>query len=381
MVVLRVLVKAAYSIYSGYGKDSLGLTKALMAAGCDVYLDPVVMTPPLPQEIADLMTKPLQAPFDLLIHHVDPGAMGLEQHTWRAAKTRVAWTMWERSSLDNLNNKNTLRKRFNGAYDLLLAYDQTTQAAFEPWMKRSRSFTELPPVGLLQGGYDPSEWSFVERDWAKDRFIFCMVGQLHERKDPWVAIEAFRELKEQFPEEFEPAELMLKTNVMGLHPGIEDLVPKLKIFYDVWPPEQLKAFYEQTNCLLAPSRGEGKNLPALEMMSTGGAVIATNWGGHTGWMNSEYAYPLNYTLVPPDPKFPDCMEARASKEHLKELMLRVFRDRSETRRKGEIASNVIPQMMSWNKVVDDLFRRLRDLIPEKGRPLYDQYARLQSTRD
>lgn len=381
MVAVRILVKAAFSVFSGYGKDSLGLTKALVAAGCDVYLDPVVMTPPLPEEIAGLMTKPLVAPFDLLIHHVDPGALVLEQHTARAAKTRVAWTMWERSSLDNLNNKASLKKRFNGAYDLLLTYDQVTQGAFEPYMRRTRAFGSLPPVGLLQGGYDPSEWSFVDRDWAKPRFNFCMVGQLHERKDPWVAIEAFRELKEEFPEEFEPAELHLKTNILGLHPGLEDLIPKLKIYYDVWPAEKLKAFYEQMHVLLAPSRGEGKNLPALEMMSTGGAVIATNWGGHTGWMNSEYAYPLDYTLGIPDPRFPECKEARASKEHLKELMLRVFRDRAETRRKGEIASNVIPQMMSWDKVVDDLFRRVRDLIPEKGRPLYDQYARLTSTRD
>ena len=60
-------------------------------------------------------------------------------------------------------------------------------------MKPTRHYPDLPPIGLLQGGYDPSEWSFVERDWAKDRFIFCMVGQLHERKDPWVAIEAFRD--------------------------------------------------------------------------------------------------------------------------------------------------------------------------------------------
>lgn len=378
---MKVLVKAAFSKFSGYGNDSFGLTKALMNAGCDVYLDPVVMTPPLPQWCADLMTKPLEAPFDLLIHHVDPGALSLEQHTLRASKTRVAWTMWERSSLDNLNNRASLRKRFNGVYDLLLAYDQVTQAAFEPYMHRTRNYDALPPVGLLQGGYDPDDWPFVDRDWASPRFNFCMVGQLHERKDPWVAIEAFRELKEQFPEEFEPAELHLKTNILGLHPGLEELIPKLKIYYDVWPFEKLVAFYSQMHVLLAPSRGEGKNLPALEHMSKGGAVIATNWGGHTGWMNSQYAYPLDYELMAPDPKFPECKEARASKEHLKELMLHVFRNRAEVRRKAEIASNVIPQMMSWEKSVDDLFRRMRDLIPEKGRPLYDQYARLGSTRD
>jgi glycosyltransferase involved in cell wall biosynthesis len=345
----------------------LGMTQAFIRAGWDVYLDPQVCSPPLTQEIADLLTKRLEAPFNLLVHHVDPGALSLEQHTARASEIRVAWSMWERSTLDNLHNHRTFKQRMNGIYHLLLAYDPVTYGAFEPFTKRSRKYSDLPVISQLQGGYWPDDHPYVKRDWSPpDRYFgFCMLGQLHERKDPFVAIEAFRELKEQFPEEFEPAELHLKTNIPSLPPQMEEWIPKLKIHYDVWPAPKVKEFYSKMHCLLAPSRGEGKNMPALEMMSSGGAVIATNWGGHTGWMSSEYAYPLSYTLSPSDGRYPNCLDARADKEHLKELMLHVFRNRGEAKRKGEIASQVIPRMMSWDTVVQSLVRRVIDNLPEE----------------
>lgn len=375
---MKVLVKATVSEFTGYGRDTIGLVEALMRANVDVYLDPTYLSPPLSQDIANLLTKRLIAPFDLLLHHVDPGALTLEQHTVRAADMRVAWTMWERSSFDNLNNKQTLRKRLNGVYDVLLSYDQVTKTAFEPYARKTRSYVAPPTLGILQGGYAPEGWAFAERDWATPNFNFCMLGQLHDRKDPWVAIEAFRELKEEHPD-FATAGLELKTNIATLHPGLEELIPGLKIHYDVWTTEQVKDFYGRMHCLLAPSRGEGKNLPALEFMSTGGAVIATNWGGHTGWLNSEYSYPLNYTLAPAEKKFPECKDARADKEHLKELMLHVFRDRADARRKGQVASEVIPKMMSWDTVVKDLFLRLKDLNPEKGRKLHEQFVSLSES--
>ncbi len=324
-----------------------------MNAGHDVYLQPMHVDAPLPFDVARLLTRRLEAPFDVLIHHTDPAQLELTPEVRRAARITVAWTMWESSTLDNLKCRRLLPKRLK-SYDLILGYDAVTTEAFRPYVRTAKLET-------LQGGFWPEDWKYVERNWFGDRFGFCMVGQLHERKDPFVAIQAFQELKTELPDEFEPAELHLKTNLPTLHPAMEQWIPKLRIHYATWPQDVLYEFYAKQHVLLAPSRGEGKNLPALEFQSMGGAVIATNWGGHTGWLDPSFAYPLRYTLAPIGGAFPQCFQARADKDHLKELMLHVFRNRAEVHRKGDLASDIIPSSMNWNSVINRLGDKINSL--------------------
>lgn len=368
---MKVLVRTALNPYSGYGNDGLGILTALMNAGIDTYVEPTFVAPPLPAPIAGLLTKRLEAPFDLLIHHADPAALGVTPETRRACKATVAWTMWEYSSLDNLPGRSTLRKRLRD-YDLVLGYDQVSTGA----LKRYVTFN----AGTLQGGFWPEDWPVSAiRDWSSDRFGFCMVGQLHQRKDPFVAINAFKELKEEHPEEFEPAELHLKTNVPGLHQAMEQWVPKLRVHYSVWPADVLREFYHTQHVLLAPSRGEGKNVPALEFMATGGPVIATNWGGHTQWLSNAVGYPLDYTLHPIDAGHPNCRNARADVAHLKQLMLQAFRDRDGARHRGETAAKLIPDMCSWDAVLRRLFDQLAGTVPN-GKTLAERYRHANSER-
>ena len=363
---MRVLVKAPISSYSGYGRDGIGIIRALNRIGADVYLHPTHVDPPLPPDITDLFQKELQKPFDLVINHEDPGQLEVSQNLQEDSLV-VGWTMWEYSSIDNLKKSKlkTLKKRMK-AYDAMLSYDSVTDTALAPYLKDSTSRI------ILQGGYDPHYWKHVERDWFSDRLGFMMCGQLHERKDPFVAIQAFKYLKENYPKDFDGAELHLKTNIRTLHPAMEEWCPKLRIHYATWPTDILSAFYSAQHVLLAPSRGEGKNLPALEFQTTGGAVIATNWGGHTSWMQEDWAYPLDYVLRPENAKFPDCKSARASKEHLQELMMHVFQNREELKNKADLAAITIPQMCSWDAVIKNLFLRLKSEVPEKGETLYNK---------
>lgn len=372
-MVLKVLVKGPASQYTGYGSDTLGLVKALLNYGADVYLQPTHVDPPLPPEIAGLLTRTLEAPFDLCIHHTDPGQLELTESSRRASVVNVAWTMWEYSSLDNLKSRRSLSKNLS-QYDLVLGYDQISEGALAPYVERAQKVRKSahPVLSSLQGGYWSSLWKPVERDWTSPRFGFIMLGQLHDRKDPFLAFQAFQELKQEYPVEFEPATLSMKTNIKSLHPAMEIVVPKFRIFYDVWPMSTIKEFYAANHVLLAPSRGEGKNLPALEFMSTGGAVIATNWGGMSSWMSPQYAYPLEYTLRPIDGGHPECMQARASKDHLKALMLHAFRNRAEVKHKAEVASNVIPMSMDWSVVVQQLLRKVKDKIPGAGEKVYNK---------
>jgi glycosyltransferase involved in cell wall biosynthesis len=354
---MKVLLNVPLSPFSGYGNDGIGLVRAFLRWGADVYLQPSVVQAPLPPDVAELLTKPLEAPFDLFINHHDPAALISSEEQKRSASVTVAWTMWEYSNFGNLPGRSNLKKNLK-YFDALVGYDPVSSDCLREYAYKNQS------VLTVQGGFWPEDWpESHERDWYSDRFGFCMVGQLHMRKDPFVAIEAFNELKQDPNIEFEGAELHLKTNLPGLSSRMEEVVPKLRVHYAVWQNELLYKFYESQHVLLAPSRGEGKNMPALEMQATGGTVIATNWGGHTQWLNKDYNYPLDYTLAPVDPEFPTTLNARADVEHLKELMLHAYQNRDEARRKGELAAQVVPKLASWDTVIERLLLQLRDSTP------------------
>ncbi len=363
--MLKVLLKTPISVYSGYGNDGIGLARALIRSGADVYLQPTHVDPPVPSDVLALLGKRLESPFDLMIHHIDPMQMGLLPQERNAANVTVGWSMWEYSNFDNMKGRSKLRKSL-GNYDLILGYDNVTKSCFDPYTNKSKT-----AVGVLQGGFLPENWPKVEKDWFSNRFGFCMTGMLHERKDPFVTIMAFKELKEEYPDEFEPAELHLKTMSPGLHSAMEQWVPKLRVHYASWPESVLKEFYSVQHVLCAPSRGEGKNMPALEFQAMGGAVIATNWGGHTGWLSPEYAYPLDYKLMPLD-DYPTVYNARADKDHMKALMLHTFRNRAEVKRKADLAARVIPQTHSWDSVVERLYKKVAELVPGKGTEIYQK---------
>lgn len=349
---MKVLITAPFSTYSGYGNDGIGMARAFIRMGADVYLQPTSVTAPLPMDVAALLTKEVQAPFDLNIIHVDPGAMKLKPEMARVADLTIGWTMWEYDNFGNLKGRSKLKKNLQH-FDALIGYDEVSSNCLKSVFDG--------PVITQQGGFWPEDWKPIQRNFHDEDFYFCMIGVLSERKDPWVAIQAFSDAREQDPEFAKHGRLALKTSLPGLHSKMEDVFPGLRIFYDVWPTEVVKQFYAANHVLLAPSRGEGKNMPALEFQSTGGVVIATNWGGHREWLDPAYSYPLDYELAPVNSDFPNTHNARASVEHLTELMLHTFHNRDEVRRKGELAAQIIPQLASWDNAVERLFMKLKDV--------------------
>ena len=372
---LKVLLKSPFSQYSGYGTDGYGLARALHRWGCDLYLQPTWIDTPVPRDLLPLFAKELRAPFDLLINHWDPENLHITREARQCARVAVAWTMWEFAGGPGRNGKgvsglvpgcprrSTLRERLRW-FDMVLGYDPVSLAALEPY---------IPPKvhrGILQGGFDAGDWKHTERDWFGERLGFIMHGALNARKCPWTSIQAFNELKFEKGSEFEGATLALHTNMPGkLFPELN--VPfapqKIRVFVDAWDKPTLDEFYASAHVLLAPSRGEGKNLPALEFMTTGGVVAGTSFGGHTMWMNGDYAYPLDYTLAPTFEDKPwGAHDARVSVEHLKEVIWHVWTHRGEAKLKADLASRMIPQMCDWQVVIGNLFRRIGDQVTGPG---------------
>lgn len=406
---LKVIVKSPYTQYTGYGNDGFGLLRALHRWGCDVYPQPVHVDVPIPRDLLPLFAKTLYGPFDLTINHWDPEHLEITRHARENTRLAVAWTMWEfapapaeledgtpvlrpcrrherengrdrlgvpgcpdcktppRSGLyphcKRKTGKEGLRERLRW-FDLVLGYDPVSLSALEPFIPAKVN------SGILQGGYDSSVWKPLDRDWHSPRFQFLMHGALNARKQPWVAIQAWHKLKAEKGDAFAPARLLLHTSFPGTlfpelnapfaHAGIKVVVSSVDM-------QGLKDMYAASHCLLAPSRGEGKNLVALEFGSTAGAVAATNFGGHTQWMSPEWAYPLDYTL---GATFGTCPwgahDAKVSVDHLADVIWHIYSNRGEARDKGLKAAEMFPKMCDWDVVVENLFRRIRDTVTDRG---------------
>jgi glycosyltransferase involved in cell wall biosynthesis len=311
-----------------------------------------------------LLTKTIPREVDLLISHRCPQELAASPESaglYSAATVALAWSMWEWDSLDNVDslNKNNCEHSFRvtdhlekalSRFDAVLAYDKVSKQALDPYHNI---------VDILQGGVDPL--SPFPRDWNAKPFRFVMVGALSNRKNPFAAINAFKILRDKG--ELKDAELVLKTTYPGLHPAMEQWCPGLRIFGEVWPTEKIHQLYRNSHVLLAPSWGEGKNRPAIEFGTSGGAVVATNVGGHAQWLSPEYAWPLRFELT--------AMEAGAraavvDEEHLREVMLALYTDRAETARKAAIAARVLPAIVSWDRVLERLQLQLSSLPGPRG---------------
>lgn len=361
---MKVLLSGPVNVITGFGNDVCELAHALVRWGVDLYIHPSSVHPPLSPTMAALLTKTIPREVDLLISHRCPQELAASPESaglYSAATVALAWSMWEWDSLANVDslNKNNCEHSFRvtdhlekalSRFDAVLAYDKVSKQALDPYHKI---------VDILQGGVDPLP--HMPRDWSAKPFRFCMVGALSSRKNPFAAINAFKALRDNG--ELKDAELILKTTYPGLHPAMEQWCPGLRIIGEVWPIEKIHQLYRSSHVLLAPSWGEGKNRPAIEFATSGGAVVATNFGGHAQWISPEYAWPLRFELTSMEE---GARAAVVDEEHLRETMLALYTDRAETARKASIASRVLPAIVSWDRVLERLQLRLAELPGPRG---------------
>lgn len=362
-MTMRVLISAPVNSVTGYGNDGLELTRAFCQWGADVYLAPSSVFPPLPRDVAAVLTKTLPTEVDLLISHRCPQELASTDSCgiWSASTVSLAWTMWEWDSMLNIDEigVNNCEHSFKALehmreslsrFDAVLAYDAVSEHAVNPYHGN---------VHILQGGVDPV-FEF-KRDWFSSPFRFLMAGALSTRKNPFAAINAFKKLRDSG--ELQDAELIMKTTYPGLHSMMEEWCPGLKIVRAAWPEKQLFELYRNCHVLLAPSWGEGKNRPAAQFAMSGGAVIAPFVGGHAQWISSEYAWPVRFEWK----EFsPGVKGSFVHEDDLAEVMLKLYTDRSCIPPKVAAAARVLPAMLRWESVLERLMLRLPDMVGRRG---------------
>lgn len=355
----RVLLKTPFNPITGYGRDGFLLAEGLPKLGCELHLEPKYVGLPVPESVLPLFSRERPLHFEVAINHEYPGEIGFPLTMHLYADKTVGWTMFEFTGFgpDHEMTEQLYERLSN--FDLMLAYDEVSHQALLPYMD------DPARLQILQGGYDSDTWKIGEDDAARDwdgTFKFCMNGTMNLRKNPWAVLFAFKALKDEHGDAFD-AELHMKTTSMALPPQLEDWCPGLKIHYMNWSTAELKAFYSQMNCLLAPSWGEGKNLPALEAQTTGCPVIVSAFGGHMQWADSEWAYLVD---GPIEEHSPEMGSMRVTPETVAEKMWYVYNNRYEAKRKGELASRMIPQMCDWEPVLQNLQLRV-DAVTRRNR--------------
>jgi glycosyltransferase involved in cell wall biosynthesis len=341
---MRLLFRSSFDRWTGYGNDAVDIACAMSALGVDVVPWADGLQAGLPSMFTRLLEKSPFQEFDAVLQFAPP----FDVRPWdltRYAEKRFAWTMWERTPMlaSDFEGKGDRwsENRWEGLTKVFVTNPMNVEAL--------GAVDAVTPMAVVPCGV--ASWPLLQRGDGPLRFL--MVGMLGGRKDPFLLLNAWRELKQSVPG-FD-ATLTLKTAAPGLHPALTELYPDVTLINAVWEPERMVRLYQEHDVMVSVSRGEGNNKPAMEFMASGGAVIASDWSGHQNWLHEDWAYPLRGSVVGSPGGWSDF---RVEKEHLKERLLECWMNRAAVRKKGLLARGVMESRFSWERVVEDLLVRM-----------------------
>lgn len=122
-------------------------------------------------------------------------------------------------------------------------------------------------------------------------------------------------------------------------------------------------------CMVSLTRGEGYGLPLLESAAVGLPIIATNWSGHTDFLDEENYIPVDYTLVNVhdsriDGKIfmPGTKWAMPSESDAKKKMRKFYQKSNTIKFKASEMSKRIRRDYSFNSICKVYDQKLADFI-------------------
>lgn len=356
---MKILVRTPFGYNSGFGRDGIGLVKALMKRGHFVNLTDTYVHPPLPTLISDTLRYPVGDNYDLELHHINPAGAMFPFGEESRSKLKVLWSMWEWDTIPENENLEAMQANIP-YYDKVVCYTQQTQEVFQ-------KYNLLPEESLiLQGGIETDLWSPITesgdlamenhtpRRFALDTpFQFAMVGMLSMRKNALTVIRAYGELREELGDGFN-AELILKTGYPVLPPGLH--LPGVKWVNNInMSNQELKEFYWSIDSLINVSWGEGKDLPSMEAALCGTPIIINDNPGHKMWNHPGIWDMLPSTQMPMmggyEGYFTDV-------ETVKSGMLSAYRNRVPRFQKVENLRSYILRKMDWGTKIEALGKAL-----------------------
>ncbi|HEX6097009.1 MAG TPA: glycosyltransferase [Thermoanaerobaculia bacterium] len=226
------------------------------------------------------------------------------------------------------------------------------------------------PVHVIPLGVDPAHFHPEVPGMPNPggEYVFLTSFEWGERKNPELLLRTFNRTFRCD----EPVLLVCKVNHRdpGIHVpnairalGLDERGGRIYFIYNRQVPhEQLASLYRSADCFVSTSRGEGWGLPLLEAMACGLPAIATNWGGHTAFLDPADTYPLRVReLVPASsgcPYYTGFRWADPDAEHLASLLRHVFSHQEEARERGLRAAARVRTTLTWRHSAHAIAARL-----------------------
>lgn len=350
---MRILLRAPIGSTGGYQRDGLGIINALEARDHVVDLVPLSVWPPVPKNVAHLLTFPVATSgYDLEIHHVPPIALEIGEPSRKRSKKTVLWSMWEWDNYSEEELEYNGTQYYMPKYDHVVGYTQQTLDAF----KSAGFIRDDQPTSVVQGGFEAKDWYpvsdaserfqqvFPDRSKLRDNtFRFAMVGHLNMRKNPYEVLYAFNELKEELGDDFD-AELIIKSGYPVVPPQYD--APGVKVIMEnQWTDAQMREFYWSIDCVVNCAWGEGKDLPLMEATMCGVPIIANDNPGHQGWIHPEIT-----KMVPSTPKKMDAnhIGRYTGRDEIKKAMLDTYHNKMAKYREAHRLADYIAQRATWD---------------------------------
>ena len=268
-----LIVRGAMTSYSGYGTATMSLVEQLDKVA-DIGLVAVEATNGMPPKIAEILQRPLVKQVHCFLDIVPPfSAKGKLKETMS-----ILYSMVETDRFTSNIDENILK-----SYHLIIVANKVSQKVFG-------DLVGIDKVKVVPLGIDTNFFKPVKRN-LDGNIKFACVGYMNKRKGMDLTMKAFQEVRKKYK-----CTLDVHTTGAPLLPefyAIDDVT----ILAETINREEIRQFYYDHDVLVCSSRGEGANLPAIEMLSTGGSVIASTWAGHEMFMDERYAYPVRHKMV------------------------------------------------------------------------------------
>ena len=189
------------------------------------------------------------------------------------------------------------------AMDLVLAPTRFVQSACAAAIPPERVL-HYPQAVFLPGGIRPDREAWGLPGKGTTFVVSFDIGSDIERKNPWAALDAFRQA---FPDDPE-VRLLIKTKpwpgVQAYRAQAEELRARvgadrrMRVVDRSLSYAEVLGLYASGDVMVSLHRSEGLGLHLMEAMSLRKVVVATGWSGNMDFMTDQDSVPVGYRMVP-----------------------------------------------------------------------------------
>lgn len=259
---------------NGYGRGTIALAKTALLAGYDVRACPIrswwdvgkQAQDPIIQSIWDRDINPKT----ILAHCSPPQLLGPNHN-----RTLLVYTMWESAKLPQSKDHEF------GDWKWILQNANISQiftpSHFVQQLFIDEGFTNTEMLPYLMQFHDID---FVEKK-PTTVFKVLIAGDLVGRKGVDLAIKAWQLFRDRRPDI--KTTLTIKARHKNATTVFDD--PDVTVITDTYSREQMIKLYQDHDCFLWLSKGEGLSLPPMEATMAGTAIVCAYNTGMKDWLS------------------------------------------------------------------------------------------------